>query len=729
MFARFVAEQHNRSRSQIIFCLRSDRGFCSGVSQNLEVRVSVDCDKDGHLVTLETSDVPYYGSAEALLGHRRIDRNISEHKRAEDALRKNEEQYRTLFEHSPDAIIMADVTTMRFQYVNTATCEMLGYTRTELLQLGVIDIHPKDHLKKIFRAFEALATGQIKLASDIPILRKNGSILYADISGGKTLINDTEVMVGIFRDISSRKRAEEALRESEERYRTLFEENPDAIIIADAKTRRFQYVNSAACQMLGYTKEELLQLNADDIHPKEDLKKAMAAFEAQAAGRIKTAPDLPVLRKDGTTLYADIKTAIMVVGGNQVLMGMFRDITDRKQSEEALKQAKEDAEMANSAKSRFLATMSHEMRTPMNGVIGMTDLLLATGLTPEQHSYAETIQKSADSLMRLINDSLDFSKIEAGRLDLVSVDFDLRLFLEDVSAMFVARAHQAGLELLHVVEPNTPMFLNGDSDRLRQILSNLVDNAIKFSPQGKVLIHAGAEHKTSEEIVLRFRVTDNGIGVPVDSIRNIFDPYMQLPAGQSRRYKGSGLGLAIAKRLAELMGGQIGVESEEGKGSTFWFTVALKKQPVIKEAQSVPPFAPPRPLQTEGSGDIRILLAEDNVINQEVVVKILARHGYRVDVVENGRKAADAIRKQPYDLILMDIQMPEMDGLEVTTLIRKGEIPGKPDVPIVALTAHAMAGDREKCLSAGMNDYVSKPIQARELVAKVKKWTSAQYPR
>jgi PAS domain S-box-containing protein len=438
----------------------------------------------------------------------------------------------------------------------------------------------------------------------------------------------------------------------------------------------------------------------------------------------------PLSRDDGRIIAAET-TAVPVIGPDGALLGyrgVTRDVTERQRVQEEQQIAKEAAQAADRAKSEFLANMSHEIRTPINGIVGMTSLLLDTDLTDEQREFAKTADTCTQVLLGVINDILDFSKIEAGKLDLESIGLEPAAVVSDVVRMLSSTAQKKQIALVQEVDPDVPASVFGDPGRIRQVLVNLVNNAIKFTARGGVTIRVLLDDEDDGSATLRFRVTDTGIGIAPDGQAALFEAFTQADASTTRRYGGSGLGLAISKKLALMMGGRIGVESEVGVGSTFWFTVVLGKRSTAMAENAgarrdaiarAAAFPGSRRLPAAARGS-RILVAEDHPVNQAVVVRFLQKMGLAADVVENGREALWALERSTYSLVLMDVQMPVMDGLEATREIRRsGQWPG---LPVIALTAGAMQKDHDSCREAGMDDYLAKPLRADALAAVIAKW-------
>jgi len=483
--------------------------------------------------------------------------------------------------------------------------------------------------------------------------------------------------------------------------------------------------NKAALDLLGYAEGEIIGQSIAAVlgEPERAVLEQFAAESQRTGGERGPAvsSERGYRSKDGRTIpvlfsASTIEEASGRAGG-YVCVAM--DITDRKKAEADLRKSKEEAETASRTKSQFLANMSHEIRTPMNGILGMTELLLVTELSGVQRKYAETAHVSGVKLLALLNDILDFSKIEAGKLELKNADFRLDRTIQEIVELLAAKAGEKGLHLRYAIHDSVPESLRGDPSRLHQVLVNLVGNAVKFTEKGSVEIGVRAVDGADGAPFLRFEVSDTGIGIGPSQREKIFESFSQVDGSTSRQHGGTGLGLAISKQLIGMMGGEIGVLGELGKGSTFWFTLPLRKSHFALPPHSGPPARPAASKQVPLRG--RVLLAEDNPVNQEVTRAMLASFGLEATIVGNGSEALEALSGDGFDAVLMDCQMPGMDGYEATKEVRKRESSksgpegSPPRIPIIALTAHAMQGDREFCLAAGMDDYLTKPIRAESL--------------
>jgi PAS domain S-box-containing protein len=662
--------------------------------------------------------------------------DITERKRAEQGLREAEEQFRSLFVSIPLPIFLWDLETLQYLEVNDAAVFHSGYSRNELLRMRVTDLLPPEVAPAVLSQMQVLRTQSQDRGHGRHRL-KDGRLVDVEVDAHALPFSGRRAVLGVIQDITERQRAEEALRKSEEWHRTILQSAMDGFWLVDTQGHLLE-VNETYCRMSGYRAEELLVMHISDLQVSaapDDAATRIKRIMAQGESRFESRHR----RKDGSIFDVEVSVQYRPIEGGR-LVGFLRDITERKRAEgriarylqeleaarttqernnadlarmvEQLAVEKDRAEAATCAKSEFLSSMSHEIRTPMNGVIGMTGLLLDTPLTPEQAGYAEAVRSSGEALLDIINDILDFSKLEAGKLELEIVPFDLQRALEDVVGLLDVKAHEKKLELLLRYAPDAPREFLGAPGRIRQVVLNLVSNAIKFTDSGHVLVEAESKAISGGVASIRIAVRDTGIGIPAERQGMLFQKFQQLDSSTTRKYGGTGLGLAISKQLVELMGGTLSLTSQVGEGSTFAVEIPLQVNPLLRvepregksqEPSSLPSFA-----------GKRVLLAEDNIVNQKVAAALLGKLGCRVDVAANGLEASDMAAQLPYDLIFMDCQMPEMDGYQATSEIRQREGAAR-HTPIIALTAGAMTEDRERCLQAGMDDYVSKPFHVAQL--------------
>ena len=545
------------------------------------------------------------------------------------------------------------------------------------------------------------------------IIKKDGTTIEASVSISvlKDIDGHISGAIGIIRDITSQKMAEKKLKESEYKTRVILDNSAAAITLIDENEHIVSW-NKYTEHLLGMKRRDLYKKPVSFLYPKEEWKKIRAENIRKIGSKLHL--ETKAIRKDGRIIDIDLSINVLKdITGNIIgSVGIMQDNTERKQAQEMLLQAKLAAEEASNAKTLFLANMSHEVRTPMNAIIGMIDLTLDTELTDEQKDNLKTAKDAAGNLLSLINDILDLSRVEAGKINLEAIEINLKNVIHSVCKGLTVLAHNKNLELLWNVDSKVPELLIGDPVRLRQIIINLINNAIKFTHKGKIELNVKLASLSGEECQLLFSVADTGIGIAKEKQDKIFEMFTQADDSTSRRYGGTGLGLAISKRLVEMMNGRIWVESEQFKGSTFCFTADFKISK--KEVSSIAPSPAAVESQTAVQKDlhgVRILLAEDNLVNQKVATKVLEKKGCIVQVAENGQEVLDRINKESFDVILMDVQMPVLDGLEATKLIREEEKQTGRHIPIIAMTAHAMEGDEQKCLMAGMDGYIAKPFE------------------
>ena len=791
--------------------------------------------------------------------------DITERKRAQKQLQDSENKHRVLFEASADAILVMDET--RFIDCNAAALQMFGYsTRAEFLALHPGDFSPPTQPdgtpsrpaadRKIG---ETMRSGKVRFTW--VHRRANGEDFPAEVCLAALTLGGKPAVLGTIRDMTENRRAEDKLRESAARLRLAAESARLGVWEVDLDTDAVTW-DDYMCYLHGIASEDFHGLQGDwarTVHP-EDLPAARASVAAAIAAKGEFSSEFRVVWPSGEVRNIEARGAVRCGpdGRAQRIIGVNRDVTERKKAHAEMQAAKEKAEAASQAKGEFLANMSHEIRTPLNGILGLTELVLDSDLTRDQRDSLAMVKLSGESLLGVINDILDFSRIESGKLGLEAIPFDLRESLSESLKVLGFRAHQKGLEIVYEVEPDVPEMLIGDPGRIRQIIVNLVGNAIKFTDRGEIYVTVKKEHETPETATLHFAVKDTGIGIPANKRTEIFGAFMQADGSMARKYGGTGLGLAICTRLAELMQGNISVDSELDRGSTFHFVVTLPFQtarprkprdielsllhnmpvlvvddnftnrrvlrgmlsrwgmkPVDVEAgraalqaieiarnaerpfplvildaqmpemdgfQMVEQMNRERkssgatimmltsngqlgdaarcrelgiaaylmkpigqaellraihttlnsaseqnaPLITRHSlkethNRLRVLVVEDNVVNQTLAVRLLEKRGHAVSVAGDGRQALAALEKEEFDLVLMDVQMPDMNGVEATVAIREKERSTGKHLPIIALTAHALKGDEERYLAAGMDAYVSKPIRTAEMFAVIEK--------
>lgn len=633
-----------------------------------------------------------------------------------------------IFDKNPVMMAISNLKTDKIEYVNEAYLETFGFTKEEVIGKTSVELNivPADEREKLVSILKNQSN--VRSAEGMRT-KKNGEKLWVLTSLEIFEIDGNSFILTSLNNIDNRKKMEEEISRLAEFQNVILDGTDYSIISTSEPDGMILSFNKGAEKMLGYTAEEMIGISAGLIH---DEKEVIArAKELTEELKITVEPGVDVfhiksrlgnssdvnewtyIRKDGSRIPVELSISTLKSSKNEIVgyLGIAKDISESKKAKEAIIYAKEKAEQAVIAKNSFLANMSHEIRTPMNAIIGFTDLLAQSTLDENQEEYVSSVKLAGENLLAIINDILDFSKIESGKITIENVPFSLKDTLKNIYNLLKVRAKEKELEYNFFLDASLPDYVIGDSVRLNQIMVNLIGNAIKFTEEGSITVSVKKIEEDDLYYKMKFMVQDTGIGIPADKIEVIFDRFTQANTETTRKFGGTGLGLSIAKSLVELQGGEINLKSELGRGSEFSFEIRYAKV----DDSALKPFeqtlAHKRPL-----GPVKILLCEDNVLNQRLASKILIKFGFDFEIAENGRIGLEKLINGKFDLVLMDLQMPEMDGYQATIAIRN-EL--KLTIPIVAMTAHSLVGEKEKCIEIGMNDYVGKPFTQDDLYNKI----------
>ncbi|MGM0611478.1 MAG: PAS domain S-box protein [Thermodesulfobacteriota bacterium] len=659
--------------------------------------------------------------------------DITVRKQAEESLRESEERFKSIFEGSFDAIFLVRQDA-GFADVNRAACKLTGYSKEELLAMRIPDLHGREDLDAFEQFFDKIMTGEA-ITSEAYILRKDGTKVLTEFSNTKVIIADTPYMHTVARDITERKRSEEILREREAFIKSTLDNLPVGVAINSVDPEvRFTYMNDNFVNFYRTTREDLAAPNDfwevvyQEPEFREKIKKRVLEDCASGDSARMHWKDVPVFRPGQDPFY--ITAQNIPLPDNNLVVSTVWDVTDRKLAEDGLRAAKQQAEAANRAKSEFLANMSHEIRTPLNGIMGMHQLMQSTDLDEEQVEYVRMANQSSKRLNKLLTDILDLSRIEAGKLELSEEVFKPAEVFQSIEDIFKYTCQKNKNSLEIILDEHISEYLIGDHTRLTQILFNLTGNAVKYTRQGEVRVQAFALPAFTPGICrVLLEIEDNGQGIPEDKLDEVFDVFTQANETESpytRKYEGAGLGLPLVRRLVRLMGGTASISSRPGAGTTVYVVLPFGIHAEAQRGQGDVQAEK----RTVKAGGREVLVVDDDAVTQVHVKRLLEKNGYKVSVVENGEKALHALDKGTYDCVLMDVQMPVLDGVEATRCIRAAEDKGRmsPDqggkhagIPIIAMTAYAMDGDREKFLATGMDDYIAKPVDKEKLLRVLEK--------
>lgn len=650
-----------------------------------------------------------------LTGARVVSRDITALKETQIKLAEREKLFRILSQNSSDLILLTDAE-HQLRFASHALTKLTGYTPEEVCGTCLLDlVDPEDRHIVEQTAGSVIETGGTTTLYEFRMLHKHGQIVW--IEGQSHRFEDDHrpytFIQSSYRDITSKKFEKKKLADSERLYKLLSENTQDFIALMNIDGY-YTFASPSCKEMLGYEPEELVGSYALNIIHPDDIPILMNIPKLRALqGEKFLGPNFRMRKKSGEYVWVETMTTPILDDDGKVVMlqNTSRDISERKQFEQALLNAKERAEEATRAKSQFLSMMSHEIRTPMNAIIGLTNLLQMENPTPEQKEKLDLLKFSGENLLTIINDILDFNKIEAGKIELEEIDFELKELVQRTLSMLEYRAVEKGLTLGLNFDPAVPLAVKADPVRIGQVITNLLGNAIKFTETGSVSVMVNLIEKTKDGSLIQFDVQDTGIGIPPEKTKSIFESFTQADSVTTRKYGGTGLGLAISRRLVRLMGGDIYVKSTPGKGSTFSFRLALKEGIAFENEETLVQGSEKSLEQLK----LSVLLVEDNKLNQLVAKEFLGQWGLQVTIASNGVEALQKIQSKTFDLVLMDLQMPEMNGYEATQEIRSLSDRYFKEVPIIALTASAMMDMREKVVSYGMNDFMSKPFQPDEL--------------